>query len=85
LLSSFKINSDRTAIFWRLTRSEFFAQQHTNDGAVIHTCLGWHVGMLNGESLCYKEGGGGGFQCMMRLYPNSGIGTVAMINATGSM
>ena len=31
----------------------------------------------------YKEGGGGGFHCMMRLYARDGLGTVAMTNATG--
>jgi D-alanyl-D-alanine carboxypeptidase len=31
----------------------------------------------------YKEGGGGGFHGMMRVYPASGIGTVIMTNATG--
>jgi hypothetical protein len=30
----------------------------------------------------YKEGGGGGFRCMMRLYPHCGVGTVVMTNAT---
>jgi hypothetical protein len=30
----------------------------------------------------YKEGGGGGFHCLMRLYPAPGIGTVVMTNAT---
>jgi CubicO group peptidase (beta-lactamase class C family) len=72
-----------STLFRDSTRSEFFAQQHTNDGAAVRTCLGWHVGMLNVEPFYYKEGGGGGFHCMMRLYPNSGIGTVVMTNATG--
>jgi hypothetical protein len=31
----------------------------------------------------YKEGGGGGFHCMMRLYLGDRVGTVAMTNATG--
>jgi hypothetical protein len=30
-----------------------------------------------------QEGGGGGFHCMMRLYPGDCVGTVAMTNATG--
>jgi hypothetical protein len=45
--------------------------------------LGWHIGNLNGERFFYKEGGGGGFHCMMRLYPGDGLGTVIMTNATG--
>jgi hypothetical protein len=45
--------------------------------------LGWHIGDLEGTRYYYKEGGGGGFHCMMRLYPEDGIGTVVMTNATG--
>jgi hypothetical protein len=45
--------------------------------------LGWHIAALDGTSVFYKEGGGGGFHCMMRLYPSAGIGTVVMTNATG--
>lgn len=45
--------------------------------------LGWHIGDLDGVRFFYKEGGGGGFHCMMRLYPAAGVGTVVMTNATG--
>lgn len=45
--------------------------------------LGWHVGDRTGERFFYKEGGGGGFHCMMRVYPASGVATVLMTNATG--
>jgi D-alanyl-D-alanine carboxypeptidase len=44
--------------------------------------LGWHVGSMDGASFYYKEGGGAGFHCMMRLYPHSRIATVVMTNAT---
>lgn len=45
--------------------------------------LGWHIGTLNGIGYFYKEGGGGGFHNLMRLYPAQGIATVVMTNATG--
>jgi hypothetical protein len=45
--------------------------------------LGWHIGVRDGVRFLYKEGGGGGFHCMMRLYPDEGIGTIVMANATG--
>ena len=45
--------------------------------------LGWHVGTMPTARFFYKEGGGGGFHCMMRVYPGSGIATVVMANATG--
>jgi len=72
----------QSVLFRDSTRRDFYAQQHTNDGSGVPTSLGWHVGSLNDKRLYYKEGGGGGFHCMMRLYPGSGIGTVVMTNAT---
>lgn len=65
------------------TRSLFYAPQHIRDGTRIAMTLGWHAGMVEGIRLFYKEGGGGGFHNMMRLYPDQGIGTVVMTNATG--
>ena len=45
--------------------------------------LGWHTGSDLGTRVLYKEGGGGGFHSLMRLYPDSRVGTVVMTNATG--
>jgi D-alanyl-D-alanine carboxypeptidase len=73
----------QSVLFRDSTRRDFYAQQHITDGPVVPTSLGWHVGSLNNKRLYFKEGGGGGFHCMMRLYPSSGIGTVVMTNATG--
>jgi D-alanyl-D-alanine carboxypeptidase len=73
----------QSVLFGAPTRRQFYAQQHINDRTTTQTCLGWHLGALDGEPFFYKEGGGGGFHSMMRLYPNSGIGTVVMTNATG--
>ena len=62
-------------------RALFFEQQRIERGPIPMT-LGWHVGSLGGERCLFKEGGGGGFHTMMRLYPHRGIGTVFMANAT---
>ena len=69
-------------LFEASTRSEFYAQQQTTEGAAVPASLGWQVGTLKGTRVFYKEGGGGGFHCMMRLYPDCGVGTVVMTNAT---
>jgi hypothetical protein len=45
--------------------------------------LGWNIGSLGAAPCFYKEGGGGGFHSMMRLYPDSGIGTVVIGNGAG--
>jgi D-alanyl-D-alanine carboxypeptidase len=64
------------------TRSVFYAQQHTSDGRPIPMTLGWHIGTRSGRRFYFKEGGGGGFHCEMRLYPDAGIATILMTNAT---
>jgi CubicO group peptidase (beta-lactamase class C family) len=72
----------QSALFGDSTRSQFFTQQQATDGSAIRTTLGWHVGIRKGESFYYKEGGGGGFHCIMRLHPRHQFGTVVMTNAT---
>ena len=74
---------DVTQYFSDATRQLFNTSFRTVAGSDVAMTLGWHVGALGGERVLYKEGGGGGFHCMMRLYPESGIGTVVMTNATG--
>jgi D-alanyl-D-alanine carboxypeptidase len=71
----------RSTLFGNATRALFCEPQRTTRGPIAMT-PGWHVGMAGSVRALYKEGGGGGFHCMMRLYPDSGIGTVVMTNAT---
>lgn len=44
--------------------------------------LGWHMGSVDGTGFFYKEGGGGGFHCLMRVYPSWRMATVMMTNPT---
>jgi hypothetical protein len=74
---------ERSVLFNDMTRRLFYTQQQTTRGAPVPMTLGWHIGKIGDVRLFYKEGGGGGFHCMMRLYPGHGIGTVVMTNATG--
>ena len=64
-------------------RDQFYAPQQTAQGTPIPMTLGWHVGDLHGRRFFYKEGGGAGFHCMMRLYRAEGVASVIMANATG--
>lgn len=73
--------TEHSRLFGDATRAMFREQQRTTRGLIPMT-LGWHVGVTDGVRFFYKEGGGGGFHCMMRLYPEQGIGTVVMANAT---
>jgi D-alanyl-D-alanine carboxypeptidase len=72
---------DHSRLFGDATRATFCEQQRTTVGPIEMT-LGWHIGSTGGVRFLYKEGGGGGFHSMMRLYPERGIGTVVMVNAT---
>lgn len=73
----------QSRLFTDTTRQLFYAPERTHDGKTISMTLGWHIGTTAGVRFFYKEGGGGGFHCMMRVYPAFGIGTVVMTNATG--
>ena len=73
----------RSRIFDDATRGAFCTPQEVAGGRRIPMTLGWHIGALADRSYFYKEGGGAGFHCMMRLYKTPAIGTVIMANATG--
>src|SRR5262249_15870343 len=73
----------RTGRAHNATRESIFERQRTSNGAPIDMTLGWHVGRLRSAEYFYKEGGGGGFHCMMRLYRSHGLATLVMVNATG--
>ena len=72
-----------SAIFNDTTRALFFEPQRTAQGGDVPMTLGWHIGDLGGMRFFYKEGGGGGFHNMMRVYPAYGLATVVITNATG--
>ena len=72
-----------SALFNDATRRLFYTQQRTTRGASIPMTLGWHIGLVDGTPFFYKEGGGGGYHSMMRVYQQHGVGTVVMTNATG--
>ena len=74
---------ERSVLFNDTTRRLFYAQQQTTRGTAVGTTLGWHIGDRDGTRFFCKEGGGGGFHSMMRVYPDNGVGTVVMTNATG--
>ena len=63
-------------------KAAFYAPQRTTTGRFIPMTFGWHVGETEGVPFFFKEGGGGGFHCMMRLYAAGGVASVVMANAT---
>jgi D-alanyl-D-alanine carboxypeptidase len=72
----------RSSLIGEKTRQLFYTQQSDNSGNPIEMSLGWHIGYLNGSKYFYKEGGGGGYHCEMRIYPSQKTGSVIMVNCT---
>jgi CubicO group peptidase (beta-lactamase class C family) len=64
-------------------RTWLFERQRLTSSEPVPMTLGWHIGELDGSRHYFKEGGGGGFHSMMRLYPERGFGSIIIGNATG--
>ncbi|HLF35695.1 MAG TPA: serine hydrolase domain-containing protein [Cyclobacteriaceae bacterium] len=60
-----------------------FEENLTNSGKPTGMCLSWFKGRLNGHQYFTHAGGGGGYYCEIRIYPESGKGSVIMFNRTG--
>ena len=60
-----------------------FTENHTTNNKASGMCLSWFSGELNGIKYFAHAGGGGGYYCEIRLYPEKGIGSVCFFNRTG--
>jgi len=60
-----------------------FEENHTEDGKATGMCLAWFTGQLNGKQYFNHAGGGGGYYCEIRIYPEQGLGSVIMFNRSG--
>jgi CubicO group peptidase (beta-lactamase class C family) len=74
--------ADSSKLFSSETRRLFFEQQKTNSGEAVEMTPGWHIGTSNGSRFFFKEGGGGGFHCEMRIYPEQRLASVVIANNT---
>jgi D-alanyl-D-alanine carboxypeptidase len=64
-------------------RVMLFTENITNDKKKTGMCLSWFTGQLDGNKYFTHAGGGGGYYCEMRIYPDQGIGSVVFFNRTG--
>lgn len=46
-------------------------------------CLSWFTGKLNEHRYFTHAGGGGGYYCEIRIYPEAGIGSLIFLNRSG--
>ncbi|MEM9545542.1 MAG: serine hydrolase domain-containing protein [Bacteroidota bacterium] len=60
-----------------------FTENIANSGKNTGMCLSWFKGELNGNIYYSHAGGGAGYYCEIRIYPNKGIGSVVMFNRSG--
>jgi D-alanyl-D-alanine carboxypeptidase len=60
-----------------------FMENHTRDNKATGMCLSWFTGKLNGKQYFTHAGGGGGYYCEIRVYPEEKSGSVILFNRTG--
>jgi CubicO group peptidase (beta-lactamase class C family) len=65
------------------SRKLLFAENYTHNNRATGMCLSWFSGDLNGRKYFAHPGGGGGYYCELRLYPEINRGSVVMFNRTG--
>lgn len=65
------------------SKKALFTENHTMNGKSTGMCLSWFIGQLNGNRYFAHAGGGGGYYCEIRLYPDKEIGSVIFFNRTG--
>lgn len=75
--------SSNSALLAAESKRILFTETLTNNGKGAGICLAWFKGQLNGKQYFAHAGGGGGYYCEIRIYPDSGIGSVIMFNRTG--
>jgi D-alanyl-D-alanine carboxypeptidase len=64
-------------------KKRMFTENITTSNKKTGMCLSWFTGNLNGIQYYTHAGGGGGFYCEIRIYPEHGVGSVVMFNRTG--
>jgi CubicO group peptidase (beta-lactamase class C family) len=64
-------------------KSLLFTENHTHHGKPSGMCLSWYTGVLNGRRYYCHAGGGGGYYCEIRVYPEKEHGSVIFFNRTG--
>ena len=64
-------------------RSVLFTENYLQSNKRTGMCLSWFTGQLNEKTYFTHAGGGGGYYCEIRIYPEAGLGSVIMFNRTG--
>jgi len=65
------------------SRQTMWQENILNNGKTSGMSLGWYKGNLGGQPYSCHAGGGGGFYCELRVYPESGLGSAVFTNRSG--
>ena len=60
-----------------------FIENYTANNKPTGMCLSWFRGHLKGNIYFAHAGGGGGYYCEIRMYPDLGLGSIIFFNRTG--
>ncbi|MCF8261890.1 MAG: beta-lactamase family protein [Melioribacteraceae bacterium] len=65
------------------SKKKLFEAQFTSNGEPLEMGLSWFKGKLGSETYFAHAGGGGGYYCEIRIYPDRKMGSVIIFNKTG--
>ncbi|KAA3624296.1 MAG: alpha/beta fold hydrolase [Bacteroidetes bacterium] len=74
---------EESSILGSESKSKMFQDHQTKDGKPTGMGLGWFTGKLNDQRYFCHAGGGGGYYCEIRIYPELKISSVLMMNRSG--
>lgn len=74
---------DKSDLISRKYKALLFQENQNIKGKNTGMCLGWFTGELNGVKYFTHAGGGGGYYCEIRIYPQIKLGSVIFFNRTG--
>jgi D-alanyl-D-alanine carboxypeptidase len=75
--------NDNSALISEKYKALLFQENKNNQGENTGMCLSWFSGELNGNKYFSHAGGGGGYYCEIRIYPEIKMGSVIFFNRTG--
>lgn len=64
-------------------RKMLFRENFTDENQPTGMCLSWFKGKLGRHTYFTHAGGGGGYYCEIRIYPEADVGSVIFFNRTG--
>jgi CubicO group peptidase (beta-lactamase class C family) len=75
--------NDDSGLISEDSKTLLFKENETNNGKKTGMALGWFVGELEGQKYLAHAGGGGGYYCEIRIYPDINRGSVIFFNRSG--